>query len=472
MKRKVNKLMIIFSVLNLIFTILFLYCSISLNIIPIKYIFVIIIILFLMNFGGLCLLKNKNKIIKGIGIGLSILIVIISTIGIYYLTRTDTFLNQSFGNADTYHTNTYYIITKSNKNDLNNAKVGYYENAPGIEEALLKVKTEMKLDTLPYSDLYNLFKDLKNEKINAILLEKSLYNFMIESSDTFNEYDYQIYSTFDIKILEEIEEINNSNDSFNIYIGGTDFTELYTDFNMIVTVNKSTNKIMLTSTPRDFYVTVYGKGGSKDLLGYAGVWGINTSRKTLGNLYDINIDYYVKINTQSLVELVDTLGGIEFCSDKSFTTTHATVMGTYDDTIGNKLYVSKGCKKYSGIEILTIARERKAYPDGDRQRQKNCQAIMISIFNKMVSPELITNYSNILSAVSNLYTTNIPKELVTELAKNTINGAKWSIEQQSVTGRNSSGYVHLSNVIDYVMIPNQDSVNQASLKIKMIEAGK
>ena len=147
-------------------------------------------------------------------------------------------------------------------------------------------------------------------------------------------------------------------------------------------------------------------------------------------------------------------------------------MGTYDDTIGNKLYVSKGCKKYSGIEILTIARERKAYPDGDRQRQKNCQAIMISIFNKMVSPELITNYSNILSAVSNLYTTNIPKELVTELAKNTINGAKWSIEQQSVTGRNSSGYVHLSNVIDYVMIPNQDSVNQASLKIKMIEAGK
>lgn len=398
---------------------------------------------------------------------------IISTIGVYYSIQTDSFLNKSFGNTEAYHTNTYYLITlKDNNINLNGSKIGYYENAPSIEDALLKVQTEAEVKTNSYSDLYNLFKDLKNKKIDAILLERSLYNFVIESDDTFKVNAYQIYSSFAIKVLEEVEEIDSKGDSFNIYIGGTDFTELYTDFNMIVTVNKSTNQILLTSTPRDFYVPVYGKGGAKDLLGYAGVWGINTSRKTLENLYDVKIDYYVKINTQSLVSLVDTLGGIEFCSDMSFTTTHATVMGTYDDTTGDKLRVSKGCKKYNGVEILTIARERRAYPDGDRQRQKNCQAIMISIFNKMISPELITNYSNILSAVSDLYTTNIPKELVTSLAKQTIDGSNWKIEQQSVTGRNSSGYVHLSNVKDYVMIPNSDSVKAASLKMKTVMAGK
>ena len=90
----------------------------------------------------------------------------------------------------------------------------------------------------------------------------------------------------------------------------------------------------------------------------------------------------------------------------------------------------------------------------------------------LVVSGLTTNYTNILNAVSDLYTTNIPKELVTELAKKTLDGAKWTIEQQSVTGRDSRGYVHLSNVLDYVMVPNTDSVNQASLKIKMVEAGK
>ena len=247
---------------------------------------------------------------------------------------------------------------------------------------------------------------------------------------------------------------------------------IFTLVELILTINKTTNQVLLTSTPRDFYLPISGKNGAKDLLGYAGVWGVHTSRKTLENLYDVDINYYIKINTQSLVSLVDTLGGIEFCSDISFTTTHATVMGTYDDETGDKLYVSKGCKKYNGIQILTIARERKAYADGDRQRQKNCQAIMISIFNKMASPELVTNYSNILNAVSSLYQTNIPKDLVTELARLTIDGAKWKIEQQSVTGSNSRGYVHFSDVLDYVMIPNNDSVKSASSKIKMIMAGK
>ena len=57
----------------------------------------------------------------------------------------------------------------------------------------------------------------------------------------------------------------------------------------------------------------------------------------------------------------------------------------------NKLYVEKGCKNYNGVEILTISRERLAYSGGDRQRQKNCQSILISIFNKVTSPSIITN---------------------------------------------------------------------------------
>lgn len=471
MKRKTNKIMIIFTILNFIFTILCLFYCIKLNVVPLKYLIVVICFYNVLDIGSLLLLRKKKT--KWVGIFLSVLIILFSILGTYYLMKTDDFLNNSFSEGETYHTNTYYVFTlKENKIDFSNSKIGYYENAPSMEKALIKVQSEVTSQMVSYDNLYNLFRDLKKQKIDAVLIEKSLYNFMLESDTSFQTSNYTLLTQIDIKIKEEQEEIDTANESFNIYIGGTDFTELYTDFNMIVTINKTTNQVLLTSTPRDFYLPISGKNGAKDLLGYAGVWGVHTSRKTLENLYDVDINYYIKINTQSLVSLVDTLGGIEFCSDISFTTTHATIMGTYDDETGDKLYVSKGCKKYNGIQILTIARERKAYADGDRQRQKNCQAIMISIFNKMASPELVTNYSNILNAVSSLYQTNIPKDLVTELARLTIDGAKWKIEQQSVTGSNSRGYVHFSDVLDYVMIPNNDSVKSASSKMKMIMAGK
>ena len=159
--------------------------------------------------------------------------------------------------------------------------------------------------------------------------------------------------------------------------------------------------------------------------------------------------------------------GIEFCSDKSFYTTHATIVDSYNDSNGNKLYVQKGCKVYNGVEILTISRERLAYSGGDRQRQKNCQSILISIFNKATSPSIIKNYQSVLNSISSLYTTDIPKEVITDYIKDILdNNTKWTFNTQSLNGYDSSGYVHLTNYVDYIMIPYQSSVNSASYNIK------
>ena len=206
----------------------------------------------------------------------------------------------------------------------------------------------------------------------------------------------------------------------------------------------------------------------KDILGYAGNWGINTSIKTLENLYKIDINNYVKIEPSSLVKLVDVLGGVSFCSDISFITNHSQLIGEYNDSKGEKLTVEKGCKTYSGIQILTLARERKAYKDGDRQRQKNCQQIMINIFNKIASFNSLTKYNEVLDSVSDTYTTNLDLNEVTNIIKSVINGTKWTFETQSVTGSDSSNLVHLKTVKDYVMIPNQSSVDKAINKIKEV----
>ncbi len=472
-RNKFNVPTLVVSAIQVIFLFILIFFIVKLNIIPIKYLLVLVTVFILFNLLSIFLVSRKKVGFKIIGYIISVLLVILDLIGLYYVLETDKFLNGAFGNAEEYYTNTYYLVSLNNDQynkieDLIYENIGYYESTPYYEEALNTLKEDYETENILYDSSTSALYALETRKVAAVLMEQSYYNFLKEYDNTFKNANYKVVYTFEVKIKVEVEEIDSDADSFNIYIGGADFTNLYNDFNMIVTVNKKTHKILLTSTPRDFYVNVHGKGG-KDLLGYAGVWGIDTSRKTLEDLYGINIDYYVKINTQSLVGLVDTLGGVEFCSDKGFTSDHALVMGTYDDTKGKKLYVKKGCHIYSGIEILTIARERKAYPDGDRQRQRNCQAIMISIFNKMVSADTIVNYSSILNSVSNLYTTNVSKDLVTEFAKDVINnGSKWTFEQQSVTGRDSRGYVHFSNLQDYVMIPDTNSVAAATSKINEV----
>lgn len=475
-KRKKNKKMIIFTIINLFFTILLSYFVFTLNILPLKYSILLVGLLLIIDIGAIFLIKQKKKAIRIIGYIISIILALISIVGSYYLSTTNSFLNKAFDNAVKTYTNTYYVVTLKNSTlekigDLKDQKIGYYESIPNIEEALTEFNKKTTTENKKYESIIELLKDLKSKKISATVIEENIYEALLEDGTTLNKNDYKVIDKFDLEVEEEQEEIVDDGNSFSVYIGGVDFTEKNTDFNMVVTINKKTHKILLTSLPRDYYVTISGKG-MKELLGYVGYFGINTSRKTVEDLFGINIDYYVKINTESIVGLVDTLNGVQFCSDSSYTTTHALVMGDYDDTKGKKLTVSKGCRTYSGIEILTIARERKAFVDGDRQRQKNCQDIMISIFKKMANADNITNYSNILNAVSNLYTTNISKDLITELARNTIDGASWTFEQQSVTGRDSSAYVHLGTVKDYVMIPNTDSIATAQSNMKKIISGK
>lgn len=250
------------------------------------------------------------------------------------------------------------------------------------------------------------------------------------------------------------------NESFNIYIGGVDFTNEIYDFNMLVSIKD--NKVLITSIPRDYHIKIYNTDIS-DNISYIG--DMNEKIDSLEQLFDININYYIKINTNSLVNLVDMLGGIEYCSDIEYLTTHSMILDSYNDNLGNKLYVKKGCKKYNGIEILTIARERIKV-GGDSVRQKNCRKIIISLINKILSFESLNYYEELLNNLANLYETNIPRDVITEIIKNISDQVKYEINEQEISGNTTKGMVRKNTVYDYIMMPNYDSVKEASNNIK------
>ena len=471
---KFSKVACFFLILNVLLIGLLIFNIFKLNILPMKYLIgIIIILLLLLILITIFIQKKCKKKFKIVGYIISSILIIVSLLGVYFLNTTNNFLNNAFKEKKNTYTSTYYVLSLDhyeNIDELNDNLIGYYINVPNINNALDKLKEKITFETKTYENMFDSFNELNNTTIKGNLIEKNLYDSLLEASQDIKNANYKILYSFDIEVEEEVIKKEIYGNYVNIYVGGPDFTNTNYDFNMIVTINKDTHKILLTSTPRDYYIEVVGKG-MNDLLGYAGVWGINTSIASLKKLYNIDINNYVKIDTNSLIGLVDVLNGVEFCSDISYTTTHALVAGTYDDTKGLKLTVKKGCNTYNGIEILTIARERKAYADGDRQRQKNCQQIMINIFNKMASFNSIAKYSEVLNAVSDLYTSNVESSLITEIAKSIISGDDWTFDTQSVSGTDSRGMVHLNTVEDYVMRPNQESVNQAIAKINGVMAG-
>lgn len=480
MKKKLSKFScLIIGVAMLTLNILLLKFTHNLNVLPNKYYLVIFGTMIILEIVSVLSIINKRKIINAIGYILSIFLIAINIFGIYYVKITDNFLTNSFNNDKLEYTTTFYIISKkdtNNETNIINSNIGYYIDTPNIDQAIKEFNNTLKNTFIKHDNINGMFNNL-SKSIDYILIEKNLYNYTFEIDKTLNKDNYNIVYEYTLTFKEEIIEsinnnTNNSNyipetNNINIYIGGTDFTNQLYDFNMIVSINKDTHKILLTSIPRDYHIPVYGKGGRTDNIGYHGALGITTSMKSLEQLLNIKINYYVRVKTNSLVGVVNALDGITFCSDKSFYTTHATILDSYDDTKGDKLYVEKGCHNYNGIEILTISRERLAYSSGDRQRQKNCQSILISIFNKATSPGIIKNYQNLLNSISDLYTTNIPRDTITDYIKDILdNGTNWTFNTQSLDGYDGSGYVHLTNYKDYIMIPYQSSINSASYNIK------
>lgn len=467
-KHHISKLNILSIIAVIVFSI-FLYFLFSINILPTKYLILIILVVSILIILSIVFINLKKKVLKIIGVIILVLSILLSGVGSYYLFYTNNFLNESF-NSVKKTVSTYYIITSSDnkyskKSDIK-GKVYYYKDSANIKNVLKVVKEDLKVKTSSYDDVTSMIQDVVNKKIDFMLIDKSSYDIVLNLDNNISKKELKVVYKFNIEKLQDKQE--NIKDTFNILISGKDFAGL-TDYNAIVTVNTNTHEILLTSIPRDYYMEIAGTNGKKDTLSHLFIYDEKVLEETLENFFDISIDYVVNVKAEGLVKVVDEVGGITYCSDQAFTTTHALILNDYNDSGKKKLYVKKGCQELNGIETLTVARERNAFVGRDRMRQKNCQKIIIAIFDKLKSTNSITNYNKILEALGDSYSTNIPKELITNIAKDTIDGAEWKVMTQSVDGSDKwDADIAILNDKGYAMIPNTQDVINATNKINEV----
>ena len=253
---------------------------------------------------------------------------------------------------------------------------------------------------------------------------------------------------------------------FNIYISGMDTTgkiteEARSDVNMIITVNPKTHKVLMTSIPRDYLVEL--QNGEKDKLTHTGLMGIDETTSDVEDLLGIKINYYVKVNYNTLKDLVNSIGGITINSDKAFIS-----------YIGKYRFV-EGENQLDGAKALAYARERHAYSDGDNHRVRNQQEVLKAIVKKLTgSTTLLTRYNKILKYLAPTKEMNLTRAEVKALVKFQLGkNPKWKFESNSLEGFDAFSTVYSAgNQQLYVMKPDEESIKKARQKIKEIEHPK
>lgn len=471
-KKKLPFIYKLFSSLLGLITLLFVGSIIYLNVLNfLLLVIALVVISFISIFTILLMTKSKKK---KTGLCISVILILIYSFLSFYILKTTDFLNKLNLNYKTYNYSVVVLKTSPYKKlkDINGLNIGYYaDESPETTKALDKVQKKVELETTSYEDNHTLANELLDEKVDAILIENSHLEMLNENigieEGSFKDRIRTIY-TFQIIVNTGniAKDINVTKKPFNIYVSGIDtFGEISSvsrsDVNMVITVNPETRQILLTSIPRDYYVKLHNKTGYKDKLTHAGLYGVDMSIETLEDLLDIEINYYVKVNFTSVIDIVNAIGGVKVYSDYTFTS-----LDNYNYT--------KGYNQVNGEQALSFARERKAFAAGDRQRVKNQQAVFKAIFEKCTSKSIITKYSKLLDSLQGKFVTNMSTARLTSLIRMQLSkNYEWNITSNSLEGGDGSNYTFSApSVKAYVMIPKEESVMYAKELINKVFEGE
>ena len=272
--------------------------------------------------------------------------------------------------------------------------------------------------------------------------------------------------------LSNAEANKITKEPFVVYLSGVDTRgdltdKARSDVNIIAAVNPVTKQVVLINTPRDYYVDLAGTN-SKDKLTHAGLYGVQTSMDTLGNLYGVDVQHYIRINFAGFINIIDALGGVDVYSDQAFTSVGSP--GYYDPTT-----FVEGWNHLDGKAALAFARERHAFKTGDVQRGINQMKVIDAMLNKIKSPALLMGFTKILDAVSDSFVTSLSQNQISALVRMQLSDfAEWNIERYTVTGSSGSStkcYSAKGQKL-YVMKPDEASVAKAKEMIAAVMGGE
>ena len=482
-------LSILLSILLVLSSFYLLYELIKINVLPTKLIFLMTIVFVLLDAIFILLLCHYSKgvVSKIACIVLSLLLTLGSFFGGYYISKTGSLLT-SITNVTKHAKNTVSVVVKQssdikNKSQLNGVSVGILRNigTQGSKKVLKELSNDgIVLKQEEYDSLTALLEDFYNGEVDSIIINESSRSQILdmESYADFDTNTRVVYQTsYKVENTDKAKSVTDiTSKPFNVLISGSDTRGGFdengrSDVIMVATVNPKTSTILLTSVPRDFYVTTAcdaGDGcmqGALDKITHTGIHGTNTTKRTVEQLLGIEINYTFKVGFDTVTELVDALGGVDVTVAPGYAVNNFNALSGFS--------VHEGVNHLNGEQALAFARERYAYSEGDRQRTKNQQLVLMGIVDKVTSPAIVKNYASIMDAMANTFSTTMSSDEISDLIKYQINNnPKWKMEQYMVNGTGDTLMCAELGDAASVMVPDQSTVKMAKDKINAVLAGK
>lgn len=492
-KRTISKFMTIFMIVSLA---LLIFQIIKLNLLPAKLIVLISLVMIILCLIILLILHFKaKKFLPRILAGFVALCMCMGlAYGNYFIYKTDNTFDVVTSLADSKATTTSIVVLKSSsikkESGLKGKKIGTIldmDKKPTKRMLDDLNKDNIKYTTKDYSNLDELMEAFYSGEVDAICLNEKYRDILHET---------QAYFTFqtDTRIVHQnvhytkVEKNDNpsnpvndiSKDAFTILVSGNDSygtlqdSNTRSDANLLLTVNPKTGTILMTSIPRDYYVELICPDddpelacpeGSYDKLTHSGLMGIKSTEETIEKALGIKINYNVRINFSSVVNLVDALDGIDLDIKK----------GEEVDIfyVNSQPGLSVGKHHVDGETALAFARERHAYADGDNQRVRNQQKVFKAIFNRIVSPKMITNYGKFMDALAVAFDTNLSGDEISKFVKYELNNMpNWKIESYAIVAEPDYQFCYQSQSYASVVQQNDIMNEVARKKIKAVLNGK
>lgn len=480
---------VIFSIVMIAATMYLLFNIIKLNVLPTKLLFLITIVFVLLDLIFILLLcfATKGVVSKIICIIFALAISLGSCLGGYYMSKTGGLLS-NMTNVAKHSKNTVSVVVKESsdmkkKTDLAGRSVGTLANINTVgSKKILKELTHsgISMEQKEFGSMTEMLESFYNGEVDSIVISESSRSQItdMEAYANFDNNTRVVYQTsYKVENTDKAKAVSNiTNTPFNVLISGSDTRGGFdengrSDVIMVATVNPKTGTILLTSVPRDFYVTTAcdaGDGcqqGALDKITHTGIHGTNTTKRTVEQLLGIEINYTFKVGFDTVTDIVDAIGGIDVNVEPGYACNDFLNLSGFS--------VHEGVNHLNGEQALAYARERYAYSEGDRQRTKNQQQVLMGIVDKITSPAIVTNYAQIMDSMSDTFSTTMSSQEISDLIKYQLNSnPKWKMEQYMVNGTGDTLMCAELGDAAYVMVPDQSTVTTAKNKINAVLAGK
>ncbi|WP_107838118.1 LCP family protein [Metasolibacillus meyeri] len=195
-------------------------------------------------------------------------------------------------------------------------------------------------------------------------------------------------------------------DPFSVLLLGIDEREYdtgRTDTMIVVTVNPDKKSVKMLSIPRDARVEIVGNNTVEKINHAYARGGIPMSIATVENILNIPIDYYIAVNMEGFLQIIDVLGGVTVNNDLA---------------LSHRQYsFPKGEVTLDGEEALIFTRIRYEDPRGDFGRQLRQKQLIEAIAEKAASPSTLFKLNDIFDVLGDNVQMNFPMNNLYQLQK-------------------------------------------------------